>query len=103
MKPITITKRNFRARVIKSKQPVLIDFWAKWCGPCRLVSPIIDEIARETNNILVAKVDIDEQPELAQAFEIMSIPTLAVFKNGKIVQSTIGVRPKEEILKMLEL
>jgi thioredoxin 1 len=102
MSTLTITKENFETEVIRSDKPVLLDFWAAWCGPCRMVSPVVDEIAGEVNHAKVGKINVDEQPELAQAFSVMSIPTLAVVKNGKIVKTMVGARPKADILKMLE-
>lgn len=102
MSIIQITKDNFEEEVLKSDKPVLIDFWAAWCGPCRMVAPIIDEIADETTGIKVGKVNVDEEQELAQAFNVSSIPTLVVVKDGKIVQAAVGVRPKQAILSMLE-
>lgn len=101
MSTLNITKNNFEQEVIKSDKTVLIDFWASWCAPCRMISPIIDEIAKESTNVKVCKINIDEQPELAQAFGVMSIPTIAVMKDGKVVNSMVGVRPKESIKKML--
>lgn len=101
MKTLKITRENFHDEVLKSNEPVLLDFWAPWCGPCRMVSPIIDEIANEVANIKVGKVNIDEQPELASAFSVMSIPTLAVMKNGKIVKTMVGAKPKTAIMGML--
>ncbi len=101
MSVVTITKDNFEKEVLKEDKPVLLDFWAAWCGPCRMVSPILDEIARENAGIKIGKINVDEQMELASAFRIMSIPTMAVVKNGKITQTTVGVRPKSEILKLL--
>jgi len=102
MKAITITKDNFENEVIKSDKPVLLDFWAEWCGPCRMVAPVVEEIAGETDTAKVGKVNVDEQPELASAFRVMSIPTLVVLKGGKVVSTTVGARPKADILKMLE-
>lgn len=101
MSTIKITRDNFEQEVLKSDKPVLLDFWATWCTPCKMVSPVIEEIAREVTDAKVGKINIDEQPELASAFGIMSIPTLAVMKNGKVVSSIVGVRPKSSILKML--
>jgi thioredoxin 1 len=101
MSVVTITKDNFEKEVLKSEQPVLLDFWAAWCGPCRMVSPILDDIARENSNVKIGKINVDEQMELASAFRIMSIPTMAVVKNGKVTQTSVGVRPKSEIMKML--
>lgn len=101
MSTIKITKDNFEQEVLNSDKPVLLDFWASWCTPCKMVSPVVDEIASEVTNAKVGKVNIDEQPELTSAFGIMSIPTLAVMKNGKVVNSMVGVRPKASILKML--
>ncbi len=103
MSVLTITKDNFESEVINSDKPVLLDFWAAWCGPCRMVSPVIDEVAREAVNAKVGKINVDEQPELAQAFRVMSSPTLAVVKDGKGVKPAGGARPKAEILKMLDV
>lgn len=103
MAVLTITSKNFSEEVEKSDIPVLLDFWASWCGPCRMVSPIVDEIAEETNgNFKVGKVNVDEEQELAQGFNIMSIPTLMVIKNGKLVNQAVGVRSKQEILDMIK-
>ena len=102
MAEITITSENFEAEVLKSDIPVLVDFWAVWCGPCQMVGPIIAEIAEENEGkIKVGKVNVDEQPELAQQFGIMSIPTMLVFKNGEVAAKTVGAQPKEDILKLL--
>ena len=102
MAVITITLENFETEVIESEKPVLVDFWAPWCGPCRMLSPVVDEIAEENSNIKVGKVNVDEQEELAMRFGIMSIPTLIVFKNGEAVKKTMGVQPKAAILGLFE-
>ena len=101
MSVIHIDRNNFQSEVLNSDRPVLLDFWAPWCGPCRMVGPILDEIAGERGDIKVAKVNVDEQPELAGQFGVMSIPTLVVMKDGKGVQQAVGVRPKAQILSML--
>lgn len=97
-----ITEDNFVEEVMQSDKTVLIDFWASWCMPCRRLSPIIDEIADENPDIKVVKIDIDEEPALAERFEVMGVPSLFVIKNGEIKATLVGVRPKEEILKALE-
>ena len=102
MSVIKVTKSNFESEVVRSEKPVLLDFWASWCGPCRMVSPIVDEVVEETPAVRVGKINIDEEPELAQAFGVMSIPTLVVVKNGKVVRQSSGARPKESILAMLK-
>ena len=101
MKVLHINKDNFHKEVINSEKPVLLDFWAPWCGPCRMIAPTLDEIAEEREDIKVCKVDIDEQPELASRYRIMSVPTLMVLKNGIIVDQSIGARPKHQILAMV--
>ena len=101
MAVITITKENFQSEVVQSDKPVLLDFWATWCGPCRMVSPIVDQIADERSDIKVGKINVDEQPELAQQFRIISIPTLVVMKDGQIANEAVGAMPKEEILALL--
>ena len=102
MSAININKNNFQNEIMDSEKTVLLDFWASWCAPCRMVVPIIEEIAGERPDIKVGKINVDEQPELASKFGIMSIPTLVVMKNGKIVQQVSGVRPKNAILEMLQ-
>ena len=101
MSAININKNNFRNEVLDSEKPVLLDFWAPWCGPCRMVSPVVDEIASERGDIKVGKVNVDEQPELAAQFGVMSIPTLVVMKGGKVANQMVGARPKSQILAML--
>lgn len=101
MAVITITKENFEAEVLKSAQPVLLDFWAAWCGPCRMLSPIVDEVAEERTDVKVGKVNVDEQPDLAAEFGVMSIPTLLLFENGKLVRQAVCARPKSGVLELL--
>ena len=101
MAVINITKENFAQEVLHSDKPVLLDFWATWCGPCRMLSPIVDEVAEERGDIKVGKVNVDEQPELAGQFDVMSIPTLLVFENGKLVNRAVGARPKSGVLSLL--
>ena len=101
MSYINLTNQNFNEEVLNSDKPVLIDFWASWCGPCRMIAPAIEEIAEERTDIKVGKVNVDDEPELATQFGIMSIPTLVVMKDGEIVNKLVGVRPKNQILAML--
>ena len=101
MSAINIHKNNFQQEVISSDKPVLLDFWAPWCGPCRMVVPLVEEIARERPDIKVGKINVDEQPELASRFQIMSIPTLLVLKGGKVTNQAIGARSKSQILDLL--
>lgn len=98
---ININKENFHEEVINADKPVLLDFWASWCGPCRMVAPVLEEIAKERSDIKVGKINVDEQAELAGQFGVASIPTLVVMKGGKIVNQAIGARPKDQILEML--
>ena len=101
MSTVNIDRNNFSQEVMESDRPVLLDFWAPWCGPCRMVGPVVDEIARERADIKVGKVNVDEQPELAGQFGVMAIPTLVVIRDGKVVDQAAGARPKAQILAML--
>ena len=103
MAEVIITKENFENEVLKSDIPVLVDFWATWCGPCRMLAPVIEEIAEEqAGKIKVGKIDVDQQPELAMAFRVVSIPTLILFKEGKAVAQSLGYKPKAQIEEMLK-
>ena len=102
MSAMHITKENFHKEVMESDKPVLLDFWAPWCGPCRMVVPIVEQIALENPHIKVGKVNVDEETELASQFGIMSIPALFVMKNGQVIQKAVGARPKEQILELFE-
>ena len=101
MSPITITKTNFESEVKSFKGEVLLDFWASWCGPCRMLSPVIDEIAEETPALKVGKVNVDDEPELAAAFGVQSIPTVVIIKDGEIKEISVGYKPKDEIIEQL--
>ncbi len=103
MASIKITKNNFTQEVENSKIPVLVDFWAPWCGPCKMIAPVIEEISEEVSGIKVCKVNVDEEQELAGKFGVMSIPTLLFIKDGKVVRSSIGAKPKEAILRMMDI
>ena len=102
MAVLTITKDNFENEVLKSDVPVLVDFWASWCGPCRMMSPIVDQIAEEVTDCKVGKINVDEEPDLAQQFGIMSIPTLLVFRDGKVANQSVGVRDKAFVIDMIK-
>ena len=102
MKYITITKENFEEEVLKSDKPVLLDFWASWCGPCRMIAPTIEEIAEENDTIKVGKINVDDERDLSLQFGIQSIPTLIVMKDGKVAKQAVGAMPKENILALLD-
>ncbi|MDD3413848.1 MAG: thioredoxin [Lachnospiraceae bacterium] len=103
MSVLTITKENFEKEVLQSDKPVLLDFWASWCGPCRMVGPIVDQVAKETaETVRVGKINVDEEHELAQTYRVMSIPTLVVIKDGKVVKSAVGAQSRQAILSMLQ-
>ena len=101
MSAININKANFQEEVLNSDKPVLLDFWAPWCGPCRMVAPVVEEIAEERSDIKVGKVNVDEEQDLAMQFGVISIPTLVVVKNGEVVNQAVGARPKNQILALL--
>ncbi len=100
MSVIAVNKNNFEQEVLQSDKPVLVDFWASWCGPCRMIAPTVEEIAQEREDIKVVKINVDEEPELATRYQIMSIPTLLVIENGEVIKQSLGVKPKHQILEM---
>lgn len=102
MSVIVINENNFKSEILESDRPVLIDFWASWCGPCRMLSPIVDEVAAERKDIKVCKVNVDEVPSLAEAFSVMSIPSLFLLKDGKAVASSVGVKPKSDLIAFID-
>ena len=102
MSVVEIKKSTFEEEVLKADKPVIVDFWASWCGPCRMLSPIVDEVAEETSEIKVCKINVDEEPDLAAQFKVMTIPTLIVFKNGQEVKRNVGVISKEEVIKLAD-
>ena len=103
MSVVHITKANFEELVLNNPKPVLLDFWATWCGPCRMIAPIVEEIAAERSDIIVGKIDVDQEMELAKQFRIVSIPTLVLMKGGEIAATLVGYRPKSDILKLLDV
>jgi len=102
MEPVVVTTENFDEVVGKAEKPVLVDFWATWCGPCKMLSPVVDELAGERDDIVVGKVNVDEQPELAAKFGVMSIPTIVAFKGGEEVNRSVGVVPKESLIDLVK-
>lgn len=102
MSALHITKENFENEVLKSEKPVLVDFWAEWCGPCQMLLPTIEQLSNEVTEAKICKVNVDEQPEIAEKYNVMTIPTLLVIKNGEVAATSVGLKPKEEILKLLE-
>ena len=102
MSIITITKENFNQEVLQSEKPILVDFWASWCGPCRMLSPVMDRVADSQSEVKVGKINVDEQPDLAQQFRVMTIPTLILFKNGQPVKQSVGVQAEAAIMNMIK-
>ena len=101
MAVVEITKDNFEHTVLKADKPVLVDFWAEWCGPCQMMGPIVDEVAEERNDIIIGKLNVDTQPEIALRYNVMSIPTLILFENGEEAQKSIGLISKEDLLELI--
>lgn len=102
MAVLHVTKDNFEREVMQSDKPVFLDFWAEWCGPCQMVGPVVEELANEITDVKIGKVNVDQVPELAQKFGVMSIPTMVLIKKGEVVKTTIGAQPKEDILKFIQ-
>ncbi|MBR0480976.1 MAG: thioredoxin [Firmicutes bacterium] len=100
---LTLTKVNFQEEVLKAKKPVLVDFWATWCGPCKMQAPVLEELAAERSDVIIGKVNVDDEPELANAFQVNSIPTLILFNNGEAVRAAIGYRTKDQLIEMITL
>lgn len=103
MSIINLTKDSYHNEVMKTEKVVVIDFWATWCGPCKMMAPVVEEVAKDYSDVKVCKVNVDEEPELSNAFKIVSIPTIVVIKNGEIIDSVVGYRPKEDIEKIIKL
>jgi len=101
MAVLHVTSENFETEVLQSEKPVLVDFWASWCGPCKMVAPVLEELAEEITDVKIVKVNVDQQPDLAQKFQIMSIPTMVLIKEGKVVDTTVGAQPKEDLVRFI--
>lgn len=102
-KEVTLTSQNFTSEVLNSDKPVLVDFWASWCGPCKMIAPIIEQVAEETDSVKVCKLNVDDESNIARTYDVMSIPTLILFKNGQPVKKSVGMKPKQAILDFIEV